>query len=159
MQGKTVAETAVTVSQVMGPQDLNRSGNVHGGVIMKLIDTTASVVAGRHSRTNVVTASIDRIDFLYPAFSGDLLTFKASLNYAGRTSMEIGVRIEAENIITGDVRHTASAYLTYVALDQAGKPTPIPELILKTEDDFRRNRAAQIRRDHRLQAKQEAQKK
>ena len=158
MQAKPIAETAVTISQIMGPQDLNRAGNVHGGVIMRLLDSAAGVVAARHSRTNVVTASIDRVDFLYPAFSGDLVTFKASINQVGRTSMEIGVRIEAENIITGEVRHTASAYLTYVALDKNGHPTPVPGLILETEDDRRRNRAAQMRRENRLRAKKEAKK-
>ena len=155
MQSKTVAETALVMSQAMGPQDINPAGNVHGGVIMRLIDTAAGVVAIRHCRTNAVTASIDRLDFLYPAFSGDLVTFKASLNFAGKTSMEIGVRVESENIFTGEVRHTASAYLTYVALDEKGQPTLVPELILKTDEDRERNRDAIRRKENRLMAKRE----
>jgi acyl-CoA hydrolase len=104
----------------------------------------------RHARANAVTASIDRLDFHYPVFSGDLVTLKASLNYVGRTSMEIGVRVETENLLTGEVRHTASAYLTYVALDKSGRPTPLPPLILETEEEKRRNREAQQRRELRL---------
>jgi uncharacterized protein (TIGR00369 family) len=150
LEGKAVSESAVIMAQVMGPPDTNPAGNVHGGVIMKLIDTAAGVVAHRHSRTNSVTASIDRLDFLYPVFSGDLVTFKASLNFVGKTSMEIGVRVETENLISGEVRHTASAYLTYVALDKAGRPITLPPLILETEEDKRRNRGAQSRRDVRL---------
>ena len=113
MNGKTVQESAVTIAQVMIPQDTNPSGNVHGGIIMKLIDTAAAVVASRHARSNVVTASIDRLDFHHPVFVGDLLILKASLNLVGRTSMEIGVRVEAENLKSGEVRHTASAYLRH----------------------------------------------
>ncbi len=153
MEGKTVRVSAVVMSQVMGPPDLNIAGNVHGGTIMKLIDTAAGVVAIRHARCNAVTASIDRLDFHYPAFSGDLITCKASLNYAGRSSMEIGVRVETENLFTGEVRHTASAYLTYVALDKSGRPTQIPSLILETAEDQRRNREAQARRELRIQEK------
>ena len=152
--GKSVKETAVTVSQVMMPQDINKAGNVHGGVVMKLIDTVAAVVAARHCRCNVVTASIDRMDFLYPLYVGDLVICKASLNYVGRTSMEIGVRVETENLRTGEVRHTVSAYLTMVALDTAGRPTKIPPLILETDADRRRNRQAVARREARLRERQ-----
>ncbi len=155
MKSKTVAETAVVMTQAMGPQEINPAGNVHGGVIMKLIDTAGAVTAVRHARTNAVTASIDRVDFLYPAFSGDLVTFKASINLVGKTSMEIGVRVESENLFTGEVRHTASAYLTYVALDKSGRPTRVPELILETEDDHRRHLQAEKRRENRLRAKKE----
>ncbi len=151
MEGKTVSESAVVMGQVMGPPELNIAGNVHGGTIMKLIDTAAGVVAIRHARCNAVTASIDRLDFHYPAFSGDLVTCKASLNLVGKSSMEIGVRVETENLFTGEVRHTASAYLTYVALDKSGRPTHIPSLILKTDEDKRRNREAQARRSMRVQ--------
>ncbi len=150
MEGKTVRESAVTMSQLMGPTDINLAGNVHGGVIMRLIDTAAGVVAIRHAGTNAVTASIDRLDFHYPAYSGDLVNFKACLNYAGKTSMEIGVRVETENIFSGEKHHTASAYLTYVALDKAGRPTLIPPLILETEEEMRRNREAKARREMRL---------
>ncbi len=150
MEGKTVRDSAVIMAQVMGPPDLNIAGNVHGGTIMKLIDTAAGVVAIRHARCNAVTASIDRLDFHYPAFSGDLVTCKASLNMVGKSSMEIGVRVETENLFTGEVRHTASAYLTYVGLDKSGRPTQIPHLILETDEDKRRNREAQARKALRI---------
>lgn len=154
MKGKTVRETAVVVSQMMTPQDVNLSGNVHGGVIMKLIDTVAAIVAVRHAKANIVTASIDRLDFLYPIFAGNLVTFKASLNLVGKSSMEIGVRVETENLMTGEIRHTASAYLTFVALDKSGKPTSIPTLILESETDKRRNAQAKARREVRLRERQ-----
>ncbi len=150
MDGKRVKDSSVTIAQVMIPEDANPMGNVHGGVIVKLIDTAAGVVASRHARSNVVTASIDRLDFHNPVFIGDLLFFKAGLNMVGRTSMEIGVRVEAENVRTGEVRHTASAYLTYVALDDRGRPRDVPPLILETEDEIRRNREAKARRAIRL---------
>jgi acyl-CoA hydrolase len=153
MEGKRVKDSSVTMAQMMIPQDANPSGNVHGGVVVKIIDEAAGVVAARHARSNVVTASIDRMDFHNPAFVGDVLFFKTSLNLVGRTSMEIGVRVEAENLITGDVRHAASAYLTYVALDRNGKPREVPPLILETEDDRRRNREAVSRRQIRLAEK------
>jgi uncharacterized protein (TIGR00369 family) len=141
----------------MIPQDANPSGNVHGGVIMKLIDTAAAVVASRHARSNTVTASIDRIDFHHPVFVGDLLFFRAGLNFVGRTSMEVGVRVESENFITGEVKHTASAYLTYVSLDKDGLPQVVPPLIIDTEEEMRRNREAKTRREMRLaERKQEA---
>ncbi len=150
MEGKSVGDSSVIIAQVMIPQDANPAGNVHGGVIMKLIDTAAAVVASRHARCNSVTASIDRLDFHNAVYVGDLLFFKASLNMVGRTSMEVGVRVEAENIITGGLRHTASAYLTFVALDEKGKPREVPPLIIKTEEEIRRNREAKIRREARL---------
>lgn len=150
VEAKRVKDSSVVMVQVMIPQDANPMGNIHGGVIMKLIDTAGGVVAFRHARMNVVTASIDRLDFHNPVFIGDLLFLKASVNLVGRTSMEIGVRVEAENLITGEVRHTASAYLTYVALDKNGRPAPVPGLILETEDEKRRNREAKKRRDMRL---------
>ncbi len=150
MEGRRVRDSSVTIAQVMIPQDANPAGNVHGGVIIKLIDTAAGVVASRHARSNVVTASVDRLDFHHPVFIGDLLFFKASLNLVGRTSMEIGVRVEAENVLTGEVRHTASAYLTYVALDGSGRPHEVPPLILETEEETRRNREAKARRETRL---------
>lgn len=158
LKGKTVRETAVVMSQVMMPQDINKAGNVHGGVIMKLIDQVASVVAVKHARSNVVTASIDRMDFLSPVFVGDLVTCKASLNYAGRTSMEIGVRVESENLLTGECRHTVSAYLTFVSLDTDGRPKEIPPLIVETEADKRRNTQAQARRELRLRERQSEKK-
>jgi len=157
VEGKRVKDSSVTIAQVMIPQDANPAGNVHGGVIMKLIDTAAAVAASRHARSNTVTVSIDRLDFHHPVFVGDLLFFKAGLNMVGRTSMEVGVRVESENLITGEVRHTASAYLTFVALDKEGRPQSVPQLSLETEEEMRRNREARTRRAMRLaERKQEA---
>ncbi len=150
MEGKRVANSSVIMAQMMIPQDANPAGNVHGGVVVKIIDEAAGVVAARHSRMNVVTASIDRMDFHHPIFVGDLLFFKASLNSVGRTSMEIGVRVEAENLKTGEVRHAASAYLTFVAIDQQGKPVPVPPLVLESDEERRRDNDARSRRAMRL---------
>lgn len=141
------------MSQAMIPQDANPAGNVHGGVIMKLIDTAGAVSASRHARTNVVTASIDRLDFLHPVFIGDFVTLRASVNFVGKTSMEVGVRVEAENLLTGWTRHTSTAYLTFVALDGNGRPLPLPALILETEEQQRRNAEANVRRENRLAEK------
>jgi len=153
VEGKTVRETSVMMAEVMLPEDANPAGNVHGGVIMKHIDTTAYVVACRHARCNVVTASVDRLDFLKPVFVGDLLILKGSMNFAGKSSMEVGVRVEAENITTGEVRHSASAYLTMVALGSDGRPLAIPPLVPETDEEMRRNREAKLRRDERLAQK------
>lgn len=153
MKGKTVHESSVTMAQVMLPQDANPAGNVHGGVVMKLIDTAAAVVASRHARSNTVTASLDRLDFHHPVFVGDLLFLKASINMAGRTSMEIGVRVEAENYVTGEVRHTSSAYLTFVALDEDGRPKAVPPLIFENDEERRRNQEALMRKKMRLDQK------
>ena len=153
MKSKKVRDSAVVMAQQMNPQDANPAGNVHGGVIMKLIDTAAGAAAMRHARSNVVTASIDRLDFHNPVFVGDLVTLRASLNLAGRTSMEVGVRVESENLVTGKVRHTASAYLTFVALDESGQPNTVPPLIFETEEERRRNCEAQDRRRARIEEK------
>jgi uncharacterized protein (TIGR00369 family) len=158
LEARRIQDSSVTIAQVIIPQDANPAGNVHGGVIMKLIDTAGAVAAGRHSRCNTVTASIDRLDFHNPVVVGDLLFFKASLNMVGRTSMEVGVRVEAENLITGEVRHTASAYLTYVALGKDGRPQPVPQLIIETDDEKRRNREAKLRRESRLAERKQEEK-
>ena len=150
---KTVACSRVTMSIMMQPQDANPAGIVHGGVVMKHIDDAAGVVALRHTRCNVVTASIDRLDFHNPAFIGNLLSLKASMNLVGTTSMEVGVRVETEDLRTGEIRHTASAYLTFVALDENYQPRPVPALILETDEDRRRNRQARDRRRVRLKEK------
>jgi len=153
MQGKTVRDSIVVMAEVMNPQDANPAGNVHGGVIMKLIDTAAGAAAIRHSRSNCVTASIDRLDFHHPVFVGDLVTARASVNCTGKSSMEVGVRVESQNLFTGETRHTVSAYMTYVALDKNGKPAFIPSLILETPEEGRRNREAKARRETRLREK------
>src|SRR5438874_11675825 len=119
----------------MMPVDANPMGNVHGGTILKLVDVAAGVTALRHARTVVVTASIDRMDFYHPVYVGNLLNFKASVNYAGTTSMEVGVRIEAEDLKTGRITHTGSSYLTYVAIDENGQPIEIPDVIPETPDE------------------------
>jgi acyl-CoA hydrolase len=155
MEGKRTKDSSVVIAQVMIPQDANPAGNIHGGVTMRYIDTAAFVVASRHSRSNTVTASIDRLDFHNAVYIGDLLFFKASLNLVGRSSMEVGVRVEAENLLTGEVRHTASAYLTFVSLEANGRPREVPPLILETEEDIRRNREAKARRKMRLAERRE----
>ena len=150
MEGKTVNESSAIVSYVTLPQDANRTGNVHGGVIMKHIDSAAAVAATRHARCDCVTASIDKLDFFSPVYIGNFLTLKASINLVGRTSMEIGVRMEAEDLLTGETTHTASAYLTFVALGEDGRPKRVPPLILQSKSDERRNREARLRREKRL---------
>lgn len=136
--------------RIMMPMDANVAGNVFGGSIMRLIDEVASIVAFKHARSNVVTASIDRMDFYSPVFIGDLLRLIASINYTHRTSMEIGVRVEAENPLTGEVRHTGTCFLTYVALDSRRKPTSVPHLRPVTTEEKRRWRQAERRRSSRL---------
>jgi len=154
VQGKTVSETALTTAEIMNPSDCNIAGNIQGGVIMRLIDNAAGTVAVRHGRANAVTASIDRIDFHYPVYPGDLVTCKASINYVGKTSMEVGVRVESENLISGVSKHVAKAYLTFVALDKAGRPMLLPPLIPQTADEKRRNQEAEKRREYRLLQRQ-----
>jgi acyl-CoA hydrolase len=134
----------------MGVGDANTAGNVHGGAIMKLCDEVAGIAAVRHSGRRVVTAAMDRMTFLHPVFVGDLVTVKASVNAAWRTSMEVGVRVESENVRTGELQHTSTAYLTMVALDDEGKPAPVPPVAPETSDEERRAREAQLRRDYRL---------
>jgi len=134
----------------MFPSDANPAGNVFGGAIVRYIDEIAAAVAQRHARTNVVIASMDRMDFHTPVKVGDLLTMSATVNHVGRSSMEVGVRVVAENPITGAVRHAASAYATMVALDSDGKPTAAPPLIPETDDEKRRFKEAEARRELRL---------
>ena len=150
MEAKKTSDSSVVMAQVMTMQDVNIAGNVHGGVIMKLMDTAAGVVAYRHARTNVVTATIDRLDFHHPVYVGDFVTIKASLNLVGRTSMEIGVQAETENLITGEKRHTASANITMVAISQDGRPAAVSPLILETDEEKQRNLEALARKEARL---------
>lgn len=149
MEGRTVRESSTVVSQLMLPSDANLAGNVHGGTIMKLVDTVGGVVAMRHCRQRVVTARMDEMSFLHPVYVGDLVTLKSSINNVGRTSMEVGVRVESENLRTGKVVHTSSAYLVYVALDSEGRPAEVPALTAETEDEKRRMEAAKVRRKRR----------
>ena len=151
---KTVCESRVEMAHVMFPSDANQAGNVHGGTIMKLIDTAAGIVAIRHCRTNIVTASMDRLDFHQPVFVGELVIMRASINYVGTTSMEIGVRVEAEELMTGKVRHTNSAYLTMVSLDEKRKPMAVPEIVLQTDDEKRRFREGGARAERRKELRE-----
>lgn len=134
----------------MGVGDANSAGNIHGGTVMKLADEAAGLVAIKHSRRRVVTAGMDRMTFLVPIRVGELVTFSAMLNAAWRTSMEVGVRVEAENPRTGELRHTNTAYLTMVALNDEGDPTPVPPLLASTPTELRRMREAGLRRANRL---------
>lgn len=149
-QAKTPSESSTTVVRIMMPMDANVAGNVFGGSILRMIDEVASIVAFKHARSNVVTASLDRMDFFSPVYIGDMLRLIASINYAHRTSMEIGVRVEAENPLTGEVRHTGTCFLTYVALDMSRKPRPVPPLKAETEEEKRRWSEAEERRRRRL---------
>jgi acyl-CoA hydrolase len=134
----------------MLPQDANPAGNIFGGVILKYIDLAAATAAMRHARQAVVTASIDRMDFLLPAHVGELVLFQACVNHVGRSSMEVGVRVEAEDLLTGERRHTGSAYVTFVVIDESRKPAPAPALLLETDEERRRFKEAEERRKMRL---------
>jgi acyl-CoA hydrolase len=147
------------MAQVMFPPDANRAGNIHGGSIMKLIDTAAGIVAMRHCRTNVVTASMDRLDFYEPVFVGELVILRAAINYVGNTSMEVGVRVEAEDLMTGDVRHTNSAYLTLVSLGENRRPMAVPKIVPQTDDEKRRFEEGKIRAQRRKELRKKRSKK
>jgi len=134
----------------MGTGEANLAGNVHGGVIMYLCDEVAGIAAVRHCGGRVVTAAMDRMTFLHPVYVGQLITVKATVNAAWHTSMEVGVRVESENIRSGEVMHTSTAYLTMVALDDEGRPAPVPAIEPQSPDEQRRAREAQLRRDNRL---------
>lgn len=145
-----VSDSEVTLSQLMLPTDANPHGNVHGGSIMKLADTAGGIAATRHARRRVVTVMMDSMTFLHPVFVGDLVTVHARLTWTGRTSMEVEVTVEAENVPAGTVTHTSTAYLVYVALDESGHPCPVPPLLVETVEEQRRWREAEARRAYRL---------
>ena len=147
---RTVAESALDSSILMLPSDANPQGNVYGGTIMKLMDSLAGAVAALHARKNVVTLSVDQMNFYAPVYIGNLLIQKASVNYVGNTSMEVGVRIEARSLQTGKVVHTGSSYLTFVAIDEFGKPTQVADILPLTDDEKRRYKEANARRAQRL---------
>jgi acyl-CoA hydrolase len=150
----SVSETHHETTQLMMPQHANVLGNVFGGVILAMMDTAAGIAALRHARTICVTASVDRVDFRLPIHIGDLVIMKASVNYVGRTSMEIGVRVETEHLLTGERRHTNSCYLTFVAIDKNGKPVAVPPIKPETPEQIRRYEAAKQRRARRLQERE-----
>ena len=155
---RTVSESVHETSQIMMPGHANNLGHVFGGVVMAMMDSAAAVAAIRHSRSSCVTASIDRVDFREPIHLGDLVIMKASVNHVGRTSMEIGVRVEAEDLQTGNRRHTNSCYLTFVAVDKNGRQIEVPELKPETPDEIRRNQAAVERRRRRLEERVQEEK-
>jgi acyl-CoA hydrolase len=146
MQGRHPEESEAVMSELMMPQHANIMGNVFGGVILALVDRVAAVCAIRHARRQCVTVSVDKVDFKEPIHVGELITAYARVNFAGRTSMEVGVKIVAENVLTGEKRHTNSCYVTYVALDDNGRPTAVPPIEPQTEEEKQRyDRAAQRR--------------
>jgi acyl-CoA hydrolase len=147
---KTVAESQTTLVQLMEITHANIAGIVHGGEVMKLVDTAAGIAAVKHSGGMAVTVSIDEMSFLTPVHVGDLVTVTASVNDVGTTSLEVGVRVDVEDVVSGERRHTSSAYLVFVALDDEGKPRRVPGLVTKTSVERRRQREAKIRRKMRL---------
>jgi acyl-CoA hydrolase len=155
MEPRPVSQSQTQLIQWMGVTDANSAGFIHGGVVMKLCDEAAGAAAVKHSRCRVVTAGVDRMAFLTPVHVGELVTFSASVNAAWRTSMEVGVRVDAENPRTGERRHTNSAYLTMVAVDEDGQPVPVPGLIAETPEQHAREAEAQVRRRNRLQERDE----
>ncbi len=145
-----MSEAEAVLVRWTGIVDANSAGRIHGGTVMKLCDEAAGLAAIRHARQRVVTAAVDRVAFLHPVQVGDVLTLHASVNAAWRTSMEVGVRVEAEDPITGEARHTSSAYLTMVAIDERGCPAPVPPFVAGSPTEQRREREAQLRRANRL---------
>ncbi len=146
---RRAADSHITISQLMEVTDANVAGNVHGGVIMRLVDTAAALAAIRHVGGLCVTVSIDEMSFLEPVHIGDVVTIKAMVNDVGTTSLECGVRVEAENPVTGAKVHASSAYLVFVAIDEEGRPRPVPPLVADSETEQRRQREAKLRREAR----------
>jgi acyl-CoA hydrolase len=155
MQPKHPSESETILAHWMGITDANGALNIHGGTIMKLCDEAAGLAAIRHCAHRIVTVGVDRMTFMTPVAIGELVSFKAKVNAAWRTSMEIGVRVEAENVATKEVRHTTSAYLTLVCVDDAGHPLEVPPLVPESEHEIRRNREAELRRANRLAERDE----
>ncbi len=149
MQPKPISASRITLSQMMGPQDANSFGNVHGGIIMKLVDEAGAIAAMRHAQKPVVTVAVDSMLFKEPIRIGDLIIVSAELTYTGRTSMEVRVEVRAEHPIHGSGRTTNSAYLVYVALDETGRPGEVPALLLETEEEKQQWEAARERQERR----------
>ena len=147
---KHIRDSQTVISQLMHLTDANPVGNVHGGTIMRLVDETGAIAAIRHVGRPVVLVAIDSMAFYSPICVGNLVTFRASLNYVGRTSMEVGVRVEAEDVLTGEITHTNSAYLVYVALDENSQPVEVPQLLAETPEEERRVLAGKQRQEERL---------
>lgn len=155
MDPRPAAQSRSILVKWMGIEDANSAGFVHGGTVMKLCDEAAGLASVRHSGRRCVTAAVDRMTFLEPVHVGELLTLESSVNAAWRTSMEVGVRVTAENVRTGEKRHTNSAYLTMVALDDDGRPVEVPALLCEDDTERRREREAQMRRANRLAERDE----
>ena len=136
--------------EVVLPQDANPLGNILGGRVMHLVDIAAAIAAHRHSNSYVVTASVDYVDFRNPIRVGELIILKSSVNRVFRTSMEVGVKVFSENVLSGERKHTTSAYVTFVAIDETGRPQPVPALLPESAEDRRRYRDALARRRIRL---------
>jgi acyl-CoA hydrolase len=147
---KSSNASEVTLSQQMMPSDANPLGNVHGGYIMKLVDEAGGLAAMRHARRPVVTVAMDSITFLSPVRVGHVLTLRARVNWIGNSSIEVGVRVEAENPVTGEITHTNSAFAVFVAMDDNGRPVSVPPLILETDEDHRRWTEGEERQQMRL---------
>jgi acyl-CoA hydrolase len=144
----------VSLIRQMDLTDANLVGNVHGGEIMKLVDTCGGLAAIKHCGGPVVTVAVDEMTFIEPVFVGDVVTVKAMVNDVGRTSLEVGVRVESENVVSGRHVHTSSAYVVYVALDKEGRPRPVPPLLAEDEEQAQRQREAKLRREARLARKE-----
>jgi len=147
MAGKSVQNSIVVMHELVLPNDTNVLGNILGGKVMHYMDICAAMSAYKHARSPVVTAAVDRLNFLAPAKMGEILILKSSVNYTGKTSMEIGVRIESENTISGEINHTASAYLTFVSLDDNRKPKEVEKIIPKSINEIRRFKQAEMRKE------------
>ena len=154
-EGKTVRESISEYSELALPNDANGLGNVLGGKVMHLVDLAGAMAAMRHARRPVVTLSVDQLLFLHPVRVGELIVLRSSVNRVFRTSMEVGVKVTTEKLMTGERRHTCSAYLTFVALDENQRPTPITPVIPETEEEQRRYRQAGERRQYRLAMRKE----
>jgi len=150
MEGKRISESRVTLTQVMNVTDANVLGNVHGGLLMKLSDEAGGIAAARHACRPAVTVTVDSMTFHSPVHIGNLVTFSAEVSWVGRTSMETRVVVTAENVLTGEVTHTNSAYFVYVALGEDGFPTPVPPLICETDEERARFARGEARRARRL---------
>ena len=151
---RRAADSSVTISQLMELVDANIAGNVHGGTIMKLVDTAAALAAIRHAGGLCVTVTVDELSFLEPVHIGEVVTLHASVNDVGTTSLECGVRVDAENPVTGRKVHASSAYLVFVAIDDEGRPRPVPPLQVETDEERRRQREAKLRRQARMAHKE-----
>lgn len=153
LEGRKISESSVTLSALMGPQDTNGLGNVHGGVIMKMVDEAAGLAAMRHAHRPAVTVVMDSMTFMEPIRVGMLVQCNAELTYVGRTSMEIRVEVIAENPLEGVSRVTNTAYLVFVALNENGRPTEVPPLIFETDEQRKRAELAMERQAYRKQQK------